>query len=200
MKKLILVLVIISCTCTLHSQVKIDVKTQFNDKRFKSFQAVKLGMIEMMKRVSWLKVGEVGEKYSLWIDNLKIIPDETDKLASIISFDIELRTPAMFTHGKQLQTEHISFKVNMNDTLPVTNPPVLERYLKHLDEKSQMSSLAWVAVGTAGAGLPALAKLFVKVGGMMQSDFTPADQTMGLWAGYYSLDAVYTLLKKQGEF
>jgi len=63
-----------------------------------------------------------------------------------------------------------------------------------------MSSLAWVAVGTARAGLPALAKLFVKVGGMMQSDFTPADQTMGLWSGYYSLDAVYTLLKKQGEF
>lgn len=199
MKKVLVILVMLVITSNLNAQIKIDVKTKFGVKT-KQMQAIKIGIIKMLERVNWIKVGEVGEKYSLWIDNLIIVPDQSDLLSSIVSFDMELRTPAMFTKGKTLQIEHITLKVNTNEPLPLTNPPLLEKSLKNLDNKMHFSTVSWLAMTASTGGLNLVYKSFLEIGGIFQKDYTPAEQTMALWAGFQSIDGLYKMLKKQGEF
>lgn len=184
------------------SQVKVDVKTRINDKTLE-MQAVKAGVIEMLKTVNWIKVGEVGEKYSFWIKDLNIQPNPNNFSQSIVRFNLFLNTPAMFTEGKPLKSRSIEFVVDPNEALPISNPPELKRSLEKYDKSMNISGMEWVmaSIGTGGvAGIGYVAQTMTKVGSLFQKKYTPIQQTMGLWSGFHSLNALYSMLKEQGEF
>lgn len=196
---LILVIILLSSVSFCFSQIKIDIKTDFNSKT-KEMQAVKAGIIQMCQKVNWIKIGEIGEKYSFWIQNLEIKPNPENIQESIIKFNLELHTPAMFSKGKTLLTSNVSYTVNINEPLPFNDPPNLERTLKSLDSKMNLSGTSWFVLVAGTGGMAYLTKTITEIGGMLQKDFTPAEKTMGIWAGYYSLDVLYKMLKQQGEF
>ncbi|PKL84697.1 MAG: hypothetical protein CVV22_11650 [Ignavibacteriae bacterium HGW-Ignavibacteriae-1] len=204
MKKFVLVLSIIFVFSFIEvmSQTKIDVKTKFTDKSLE-MQAVKAGILEMLKTVNWISMVEIGEKYSFWIKELTIQPNPENTNQSIIKFNLYLNTPAMFTEGKILKSRTIKFVVDPNEPLPISNPPELQRSLENLDKSINISTMEWVIASLGSGGLASIgyiAHTMTKVGNLIQKKFTPAQQTMGLWAGFYSLDALYSMLKEQGEF
>ncbi|MFA5512275.1 MAG: hypothetical protein WC313_07475 [Candidatus Kapaibacterium sp.] len=187
-----------------NAQVKIDIKTKFNSKK-KEMQAVKAGVIEMIKTVNWIKVGEIGEKYSFWIKDLEIIPNPKNFQQSVVKFSLSLNTPAMFSEGKVLKTRFVEFVVDKNETLPISNAPELKRALEKFDKKMNMniSNMEWITatVSTGGlAGFGYVAQTMTKVASKFQSGFTPIEETMGLWAGFYSLSSLHDMLTEQGEF
>ncbi len=88
----------------LHAQVKIDVKTPFDDKH--ELRYIKTAARQALESSTSFKVTEFGEKYSLWILNpaQRITRDGEE-----VSFNLELRTPAAVTRGKHLVSRRVVF-------------------------------------------------------------------------------------------
>ena len=93
-------------------QIAFDVKTLFQEKS--QLRYVKTAVINYLQNSSWATVKEYGENYSLWITNFKRI-SLGDSIKS--EFDIDIRTPAMISHGNHIFGEHI---VVMFDTVGIS--------------------------------------------------------------------------------
>lgn len=99
-----------------YSQIKFDVKTLMDEKIQLKF--VKLAVINYLQNSDWAKVVEFGENYSLWLTNLQRV-NFGDSIKS--EFDIQLRTPALISHGKHIMTKHISVTYDTSGCYQVAN-------------------------------------------------------------------------------
>lgn len=103
------------------AQISFDVKTTFDEKS--ELRYYKLAVINCLQNSNWSKVDEIGEDYSLWLMNLKRTA-EGDSIR--VEFDIDLRTPAMFTSGKHLVGKHICV---IYDTVGISLVPATNEML-----------------------------------------------------------------------
>lgn len=202
MKKLLILLGLVLCIhIPICAQIKIDFKTEFLDKT-KPMQAVKAGIIGFFKEnTAWIQVVSTFEKYSVWIKDLKVVPKEGNPLISVVSYKLELRTPAMIRDGKFIDAVTIKYESNTQEPLPFENVPELERSLQAINKKLEKtetgSSIALVLAVLTPTGM---ARTASKVGSLFQSEYTPAQKNMGVLAGYYATAYLYDMLKKNNAF
>lgn len=179
---------------------KIDLKTTGLDKVGKNYQAVKGGVKAMIQQdIGWIQLVEVGEKYSLWIKNLNMGNVPNNPMINRVTFTLELRTPAMFGSGKLVLSKQVQFDFKQGDVLPFDNPPQLERVLDKLNNESKMSTGTAILAFIGSGGTSAAASMALKVGALLQKDYTPVQKTAGVLSGYYVIGSLYEMLKQTGD-
>lgn len=104
----------------------------------------------------------------------------------------------MFSQGKLIIQQPISFEYNPQEKLPLEQKE-LETYLSKINKDISGSGITTVAAITS-FGTSLLAQTCLKTAALLQKDFTTAQQTSGILAGYYTLHSLYSMLKKQGHF
>jgi hypothetical protein len=102
----LLFFVCILCT-QIEAQVKFDVKTSFVEK--KKLKVVKAGLIAYLNQSEWASVQEIGESYSVWLVNFK---RSIKKNLVKWELDLELRKPAMITHGELISSRHVADSID----------------------------------------------------------------------------------------
>jgi hypothetical protein len=110
MRKIIVALLFINGFAfqAVYGQVKLDVKTEFQNKL--QLSVVKNGLILMLDNNSNYKVVHTREDYSLWIKQYGYSAN-TGTYAKIDAL-IELHTPAFFTHGNLVKAFHVEYRYN----------------------------------------------------------------------------------------
>lgn len=182
------------------SVVKIDIKTKFADKTSLEMQAVKAGIIEIMKTLEWIKVVEIREDYSFWISNLEITSNPNNSNQFYVKFDVSLNTASMFTKGKVLQKESIEFTTDPKINVDMSNQVQLKRSLEMLNDKLKFLNSGWfniAAVSTLGPVYGYIAPRLYSFASTFQKQFTPNQQTIGVLAGIYTTEVLYKMLKSQ---
>lgn len=106
-------LLILLISNSLLAQISFDVKTTMEEK--KQLHIIKIAVINALKQSNWSRVVEVREDYSLWLTNLQRYSNENFLISEI---DLDLRTPAMITHGEHITGVHISVEF---DTIGISN-------------------------------------------------------------------------------
>ncbi|MBN8573966.1 MAG: hypothetical protein J0M05_08640 [Candidatus Kapabacteria bacterium] len=179
--------------------IKIDIKTELSDKASNDVQAIKAGIISTLKdHITWIKVVNVGEDYSFWIKNLSLTPKKDNPFITIVSFNLELRTAAMFSQGKLIIQQPIKFEYDPQQELPLQQKE-LETYLSKINKDISGAGITTIAaISTLGTSI--LAQACIKTAAFLQKDFTAAQQKSAILAGYYTVHALYSMLKKQGHF
>ncbi len=110
MKKIVLISLflfmspIVAPLCAQDGMIKIDLKTAFEEKL--ELRHIKSGIEHSLKSCPTFRCGEVGEDYSFWITAVErsLLKDGRVRL----SVSLELRTPAMITHGKLLKQSTVT--------------------------------------------------------------------------------------------
>jgi hypothetical protein len=99
-----------------YCQIAFDIKTSFKEKSMLRF--VKLAVINNIQNSDWATVKEIGEDYSLWLTNF-----ERNSIGDSIEaqFDIDVRTPAMFSQGKPITNRHIILVYDTTGCASVSN-------------------------------------------------------------------------------
>lgn len=93
-----------SLTPKKQQRIIFDVKTSFVEKS--DLMAAKLGVTIFLLQSEWASVSDVGEKFSVWLQDYS---REQRGNRIYISFDVEIRTPAMVRRGNTLDKQRISF-------------------------------------------------------------------------------------------
>ena len=113
-------------------KVMFDIKT----KQFEKFDfiPIKIATTIILLNSDWAGVIEVGEDYSLWLKNYqrKQVDEEI-----IISFDVEIRTPAMLRSGSLLTTGKVDYSFNAAEEWEgvKSTREAIERELKDYSEE-----------------------------------------------------------------
>lgn len=95
---------------------KFDVKTSYSDKY--SSSGAKNGLIAYLNEANWAEVGEYGEDYSVWINNLK--RSQVNKQVTV-SFQFTMNTPANFSNGEVLYSKDISITYDITNDVEPSN-------------------------------------------------------------------------------
>lgn len=143
------------------AQVVFDVKTKVELKE--NLHIVKIALINILNKSNWANVKEIGENYSLWIDNFT---QQANGDSIIAEYDIDLRTPSMFTMGRYIKSKHIvvSFDTVGLSQIPVKNDTTINDLLIMVLERSKILDAFIRAVSnytTGGAISPVLIKSFI---------------------------------------
>lgn len=118
------------------AQIKLDVKTTFEEKCESILP--KAGLIAYLKTANWANVVEIGEDASVWVRNYSM-SRRGDVLW--VSVDVELRTPAMITHGRLIDRKHIETSVRVSSYQSGNNQQILEAVTQALANSSQLESI-----------------------------------------------------------
>ncbi|MGA9118219.1 MAG: hypothetical protein WB699_02535 [Bacteroidota bacterium] len=106
MTRPIRILLVISCVvalaCSSFSQVLIDVKTRYTEK--KELHFIKLALMTSLDTSGWARTTEIGEHFSLWLKNYSNHASG-DSLWS--GCDLEFHPPAMIVGGECLRFKHL---------------------------------------------------------------------------------------------
>ena len=89
--------------------IYFDVKTRFAEKR--EFVSVKAGLLAFIKHAEWAAIKDIGENYSVW---LKDYTRRQNGSAVNIELILQIRTPAMFTHGKRLVEKSVQVSYDIS--------------------------------------------------------------------------------------
>jgi hypothetical protein len=153
MKKLLLFLIFILSFNLLFSKIKIDLKTPIIEKA--KLTHIKLGLKFEINNSKDFEIKKTGEDYSLWLNNYSESYNKNDKT---IELDMELRTKAMFTHGKLVKSKHVMITYNPNDLTEMNNleqQKIADYIQKNLDRNSFLKHLAKntaIIAGVAASG------------------------------------------------
>jgi hypothetical protein len=171
-----------------HAVLKLDIKTKMGDKR--AFQVAKAGLIAYIKQNGdWAKVVEIKEDYSVWIKNFN---KKFSKDSLIISLDLELHTPAMFTEGKLISKVHIIDTIDLANVSKDNTMEDKEMYSlveKQLQKSGSLQAIAFkLSEGATNVMTAGIAGTFIKNGlslfGIdMNGDYRADEALMGMAIG-----------------
>jgi len=94
----------------------------------------------------------------------------------------------MFSQGKLIIQQPVTFEYNPEEKLPLEQKE-LETYLSKVNKDISGSSITTVAAITS-LGTSFLAQTCLRTAVLLQKDFTTAQQTSGILAGYYTVHAL----------
>jgi hypothetical protein len=132
---------------TLSKPVKVDVKTGLGEKE--KSKLAKAGLIAYLKQTDWAEVTNLGEAYSLWIENFQ---RKLRGNAILFQLDLELRSRADFGSGKLLATRHIADTVDMSDVSELKtfqDRELFQLIEKKLSKRISLKTLIPTVVGAA---------------------------------------------------
>ncbi len=203
MKKLLVftIAILFSALTLSAQQVKLDVKTGLGDKS--RLKVVKAGLIAFLKQSTWAKVVEFGEDYSLWITNYQAVPKGNQMKVDI---DLELRSPAMMSKGKLIESIHVSSNLDFTEIrsgkLTFEQEKMFAAVEKQLKTSGNIKELtvglATTASNAYAPGSGTMGKNFLEFfGADLGGKYSNTDALEGLFVGSAILDTIsFKFIKK----
>lgn len=141
--RVLLILFCLALCSPSFSQVLIDVKTKFEEK--KELHHIKIALVRSLDTTGWSRTVEVGENFSFWLKNLKRTPID-DSLQTTV--DLEFRTPTMIFDGQLISAKQLSivFDTSGLSTTASQSDTVLSNLIVQNLHKSNMLTTFLAAI------------------------------------------------------
>jgi len=172
---------------TIGRFMKFDVKTQFKEKQ--ELAVIKAGLLAFIHYVDWAELAEVGEDYSLWLRGYR---RKVHGNTVTIELTLQIRTSAMFSHGRWLTEEKINITLDLSVLQDVETIDDYNMFRLIMDQLRDQKPCGMIVIGDESFQT----MLFILTAEGLGSAPTPYEAFEGMVVGAHLMTTLKTLLTK----